>query len=74
MAVFACCLMFPHLHRDEIYCQICKQLVNNRNGKSRIQGWTLLSICLGIFPPTDLFMKVSLQHFLTNSSLSDFFK
>ncbi|TMS09553.1 hypothetical protein E3U43_002212 [Larimichthys crocea] len=43
--------------RDEIYCQICKQLVNNKNGKSRMQGWGLLSICLGIFPPTDLFMK-----------------
>ncbi|XP_054452712.1 unconventional myosin-VIIa-like [Anoplopoma fimbria] len=43
--------------RDEIYCQICKQLVNNRNRKSRMQGWLLLSICLGIFPPTDLFVK-----------------
>uniref|UniRef100_A0A8C4DL64 Myosin VIIBb n=1 Tax=Dicentrarchus labrax TaxID=13489 RepID=A0A8C4DL64_DICLA len=43
--------------RDEIYCQICKQLVNNKNRKSRMQGWNLLSICLGIFPPTDLFMK-----------------
>lgn len=26
-----------------------------------MKGWTLLSICLGIFPPTNLFMKVSLQ-------------
>nr|XP_020504807.1 unconventional myosin-VIIa-like isoform X1 [Labrus bergylta] len=43
--------------RDEIYCQICKQLVENRNRRSRSLGWTLLSICLGIFPPTDLFMK-----------------
>ncbi|KAM9845449.1 unconventional myosin-VIIa-like [Aulostomus maculatus] len=43
--------------RDEIYCQICKQLINNRNTSSRMQGWTLLSICLGIFPPTDLLMK-----------------
>ncbi|XP_028284277.1 unconventional myosin-VIIa-like isoform X2 [Parambassis ranga] len=43
--------------RDEIYCQICKQLVNNNNGRSRTQGWILLSICLGIFPPTDLFLK-----------------
>ncbi|XP_041849279.1 unconventional myosin-VIIa-like [Melanotaenia boesemani] len=49
--------------RDEIYCQICKQLVNNRNRRSYIQGWTLLSICLGIFPPTDLFMKY-LENFL----------
>uniref|UniRef100_A0A8C2WIU9 Myosin VIIBb n=1 Tax=Cyclopterus lumpus TaxID=8103 RepID=A0A8C2WIU9_CYCLU len=43
--------------RDEIYCQICKQLVNNKNRKSHMQGWILLSICLGIFPPTELFIK-----------------
>lgn len=43
--------------RDEIYCQICKQLVNNKNSHSRQQGWILLSICLGIFPPTDFFLK-----------------
>ncbi|KAF6720455.1 Unconventional myosin-VIIa [Oryzias melastigma] len=49
--------------RDEIYCQICKQLVNNRNRNSREQGWRLLSLCLGIFPPTDLFMKY-LEKFL----------
>ncbi|XP_017275826.1 unconventional myosin-VIIa [Kryptolebias marmoratus] len=49
--------------RDEIYCQICKQLVNNRNKRSSMQGWTLLSICLGIFPPTDLF-KEYLENFL----------
>lgn len=53
--------IFLCLHRDEIYCQICKQLVNNRDRNSRTQGWILLSICLGIFPPTDFFMKVSLQ-------------
>lgn len=47
--------------RDEIYCQICKQLVKNRNKRSQMKGWILLSICLGIFPPTDLFVKVSLQ-------------
>ncbi|XP_029380560.1 unconventional myosin-VIIb-like, partial [Echeneis naucrates] len=51
--------------RDEIYCQVCKQLVNNNNRWSRIQGWTLLSVCLGIFLPTDRFMQY-LESFLHN--------
>ncbi|XP_039533712.1 unconventional myosin-VIIa [Pimephales promelas] len=43
--------------RDEIYCQICKQLTDNKNQKSVKRGWILLSICLGIFSPTDRLTK-----------------
>nr|XP_057924383.1 unconventional myosin-VIIb-like isoform X1 [Doryrhamphus excisus] len=49
--------------RDEIYCQICKQLLKNKSKTSCVQGWRLLSICLGIFPPTELFLKY-LEHFV----------
>ncbi|XP_010900118.4 unconventional myosin-VIIb [Esox lucius] len=49
--------------RDEIYCQIIKQLVNNKNQKSSLRGWVLLSVCLGIFPPTELLMQY-LESFL----------
>ncbi|XP_064186818.1 unconventional myosin-VIIa [Anguilla rostrata] len=49
--------------RDEIYCQICKQLVENKNRSSYFRGWILLSICLGIFPPTERFLKY-LQNFI----------
>uniref|UniRef100_A0A8C7UL55 Myosin VIIBb n=1 Tax=Oncorhynchus mykiss TaxID=8022 RepID=A0A8C7UL55_ONCMY len=49
--------------RDEIYCQIIKQLVNNKNQKSSLRGWVLLSICLGIFPPTELLIQY-LESFL----------
>ncbi|CAM4624535.1 unnamed protein product [Leuciscus chuanchicus] len=49
--------------RDEIYCQICKQLQENSNRGSFFRGWILLSICLGIFPPTEHFIKY-LQSFL----------
>ncbi|KAG9341588.1 hypothetical protein JZ751_019103 [Albula glossodonta] len=49
--------------RDEIYCQICKQLSDNKIRSSYSRGWILLCLCLGIFPPTERFSKY-LQNFI----------
>eukprot|EP01087_Luapelamoeba_hula_P009787 TRINITY_DN2557_c0_g1_i2.p1 TRINITY_DN2557_c0_g1~~TRINITY_DN2557_c0_g1_i2.p1 ORF type:complete len:408 (+),score=83.59 TRINITY_DN2557_c0_g1_i2:322-1545(+) len=43
--------------RDEIYCQLIKQLTDNPDSTSVRKGWTLMACCLQTFPPSDEFVN-----------------
>ncbi|CAL8343644.1 unnamed protein product [Merluccius merluccius] len=49
--------------RDEIFCQILKQLTDNKDKKVCLRGWVLLSMCLSSFPPSQILIKY-LESFL----------
>ncbi|KAH9508754.1 hypothetical protein Btru_049822 [Bulinus truncatus] len=39
--------------RDELYCQLCKQLSNNPSKNSTVRGWVLMYMFAGSFVPSE---------------------
>jgi len=58
--------------RDEIYCQVCKQLNKNPNFGHIVLGWKLMSVLVVTFPPSrdfEEYLKCFIEKY-TNSSWS----
>ncbi|KAG6821028.1 hypothetical protein H0H93_007918 [Arthromyces matolae] len=54
--------------RDEIYCQVMKQLTGNPSTESTFRGWQLLCVALVTFPPSKNF-ETYLSSFLQNHTI-----
>lgn len=53
--------------RDEIYCQVCKQLTKNPDINKTILGWKLMSVLVITFPPSRKFenyLKCFIEEFI----------
>lgn len=60
--IFGPCLK-DELLRDEIYCQIIKQLTENRLQVSEERGWDLLWLAVGVMLPSNILLR-ELNEFL----------
>ncbi|CDW54393.1 MyTH4 and SH3 9 domain containing protein [Trichuris trichiura] len=61
--ILAACRDHPML-RDEVYCQVIKQLTNNKSSKpdSALMGWRMLSILTSYFDSSDVLRPYLLKH------------
>ncbi len=56
--------------RNEIYCQLIKQVTDNPNSNYEQRGWELMAMCCSSFPPNHYLLKY-VGSFLMEKSLKN---
>jgi myosin-7 len=62
------CLNSPEELRDEVFCQVLKQTINNPSPESTLKGWMLLGVITGAISPSRDFEKYLLSYCQTHTS------
>lgn len=59
--------MRDEMIRDEVYCQIMKQLTENRSLASEERGWELMYLSTGVMVPTSVLLKELIEFLRTRT-------